>query len=349
MFNIDLITFLASIGVTNGIIISIYFWFRKDSTDSHKVLSLLLFVTSLRIIKNIIVHMRIIDPSLKVEAKVWELLINLGISQQFAIGPLFLFYFKSFLTNSFRIDKSLLYHLLLYLLFIPASFFIKWAFWNNGGLWFTYLHVLLYYVLTFKLFYKKKLDYDIDSIIISWLEKLIIFAGILIIAYSPILFKYLGYVGGAVFYAIGLFFVIITVLREKKLNMKKRYQSSLFTTEEKEKLVIQLESLMNDRRFYRNSKLKLQDIADALQVTINKVSRLINEDLKKSFNDYVNTFRVEEVKSRLLNNKNNDTISTMAYDAGFESISSFNTAFKNIVSKSPSEFRKKNLKNLPES
>ncbi|MCA6447833.1 MAG: AraC family transcriptional regulator, partial [Chitinophagaceae bacterium] len=59
-----------------------------------------------------------------------------------------------------------------------------------------------------------------------------------------------------------------------------------------------------------------------------------------NFNDFINRYRVEEVKKQLQNPKNASlTIMSLAYDAGFNSKATFNRAFKKHTGENPSKYQ----------
>ncbi len=62
------------------------------------------------------------------------------------------------------------------------------------------------------------------------------------------------------------------------------------------------------------------------------------------FNDFINYYRIQDAKKMLLDEDNkNYTISSIAFDTGFSSLSSFNSAFKKIEGKTPSSYRKNSI------
>lgn len=71
------------------------------------------------------------------------------------------------------------------------------------------------------------------------------------------------------------------------------------------------------------------------------LSQIINERLKQNFVDFINTYRVEEAKRKLLApHKSHYSVLAIAEEAGFNSKSSFNSVFKKHARMTPSEFRK---------
>ncbi|NJK95779.1 MAG: AraC family transcriptional regulator [Bacteroidales bacterium] len=97
--------------------------------------------------------------------------------------------------------------------------------------------------------------------------------------------------------------------------------------------------MMNDKKPYLEPKLTLNALAAELNISVNYLSQLINQYQGKNFYDFVNGFRIEEFKSRVLSPKNQHlTILALAFDSGFNSKSSFNLAFKKHTGLTPSEF-----------
>ena len=96
---------------------------------------------------------------------------------------------------------------------------------------------------------------------------------------------------------------------------------------------------MEVEKLYLNPTLSLAEFAKSLQLPQKTVSNHINIGLKKSFNDFVNFYRVEEVKRRL---KTVDiekiTILAIAFDAGFNSKTTFNRIFKHFTGVAPRDF-----------
>lgn len=114
--------------------------------------------------------------------------------------------------------------------------------------------------------------------------------------------------------------------------------------EEHSKLAMALGYLM-ESGFYRNENLTLRRLAARLDVPEHRLSKLINERFGyRNFSDYINQLRIEEASERLL--REQDTpIQNVALDAGYRSLSSFNRAFRQIQSCTPTEFRANNSKN----
>lgn len=91
---------------------------------------------------------------------------------------------------------------------------------------------------------------------------------------------------------------------------------------------------------FRNPELTLPDLAAHVGLTPNAVSACLNAGLGTSFNDFVNGYRLAEVKQRLLTDDVEKlTILGIAYEAGFNSKTTFNRVFKESTGLSPKAYR----------
>lgn len=112
----------------------------------------------------------------------------------------------------------------------------------------------------------------------------------------------------------------------------------------KNKHIIVFEKYIKEEKNYLNSQLSLDMVAEEIGINKSYLSRLINSELSVSFSNYVNQLRVEEMKTYINNpNFSNYTLTSMGLEAGFNSKSSFNKAFKKHTGISPSEYRKTSL------
>ena len=122
---------------------------------------------------------------------------------------------------------------------------------------------------------------------------------------------------------------------------KKKYKQALLDTNEIKKYSKELEQIMMDYKLYLNPDLSLKDLASYLELPANYVSQLLNLGFQKNFSEYVNTYRVNEFKERVLLEENKGiTIMAVAYDSGFNSKTVFNTFFKKIEGTTPNTYLK---------
>lgn len=120
---------------------------------------------------------------------------------------------------------------------------------------------------------------------------------------------------------------------------RKKYPKSGLTEEASGQLLKELKRLMSEEALYRQSDLSIDDLSAKLGVHPNYLSQIINQKEEKNFYDFVNTYRIEEFKRLIANQKNQQfTLLSLAYDCGFSSKSSFNRYFKRATGQTPSEF-----------
>lgn len=101
-----------------------------------------------------------------------------------------------------------------------------------------------------------------------------------------------------------------------------------------------LHALMHDKKIYKNPDLTLNSVASLLEISSNYVSQMINKLSGCNFSDYINNYRIEDVKLKLKNKSfSHYTILSIGLEAGFNSKSTFYSAFKKHTGISPTEFR----------
>ncbi|MEJ8804431.1 helix-turn-helix domain-containing protein [Pontibacter sp. H249] len=105
--------------------------------------------------------------------------------------------------------------------------------------------------------------------------------------------------------------------------------------------------LMKQERLYRKSDLKLNEVASLLQTNVKYVSQLIKLRTGNSFTSFINTYRVEEVKSRIIDEQfRHLTIIAIAEECGFNSKATFNRVFKELEGMSPKAYREQHMKQV---
>jgi AraC-like DNA-binding protein len=123
-------------------------------------------------------------------------------------------------------------------------------------------------------------------------------------------------------------------------DMGKKYERSSLTSDRAEEYADKLRAHMTAQRPHLDAELTLPALAEQLALPPHHVSQIINSRFNSNFFDFVNEYRVEEAK-RLLTDKsrNHYTILAIAQEAGFNSKTSFNTAFKRFAGHTPSAYR----------
>lgn len=135
---------------------------------------------------------------------------------------------------------------------------------------------------------------------------------------------------------------ILATLQEKKVELKA--STNLLSEGEISDALQLIDQGMKEERWFENPLLNLGELAQKLNLTSNKLSWLINEQLGKNFNEYINTCRLQHFKAMALNPKTSHlTILEIAYESGFNSKSVFNAFFKKQVGMTPKSWLKSQI------
>jgi YesN/AraC family two-component response regulator len=103
-----------------------------------------------------------------------------------------------------------------------------------------------------------------------------------------------------------------------------------------------IENIIAKKKLYQNPELTLTDLAKKLETNAAVISKAINQGFGLNFNDFINNFRIEAVKSSFqLGEHKKSTLLGIAFDCGFNSKATFNRAFKKNTGFSPKEFIEK--------
>ena len=103
-----------------------------------------------------------------------------------------------------------------------------------------------------------------------------------------------------------------------------------------------LQEVMVSQKPYLDNELNLPKLADKLAIPAYKLSFLLNNHIGENFATFINKHRAEAAKAILSNPKMTHlTLVQVAYEAGYNSKTVFNTHFKKNIGTSPSAYRKK--------
>jgi AraC-like DNA-binding protein len=140
-------------------------------------------------------------------------------------------------------------------------------------------------------------------------------------------------------YWLGIKGLIVTY--RNKLRNKISASSTLLQPANIQEVVTNLKKAMETDRVFLNPNLNLDILSQHSGIPSKTISSVLNQHLQKSFNEFVNGYRVEEVKRRLQEtSQSNLTILGTALESGFNSKASFQRIFKEMTGISPGEYQK---------
>lgn len=335
------IILLSSIGFLFGVFFSAYLLLlNKHKSHLQLLLGGLLLVLSLRIGKS--VFHNFVDLPIVIK--------NIGLAANLAIGPFLLLYGKV-LMQQYPLQRKDLGH------FLPATIYVVFSAVipnKSGDYWWyvSYTFVILqqggYLAVAMRLVQHWKVAWNHtqhkgfvllwSAISLIWLTYLLIF-----LKWIPV------YLFGALAYSILVIVLGYFVVKEEyPFIQREKYGQSRLSSKQSQQYLSLLQEKMVQDKSYLNPNLSIQDLAKQTDLSTKVISQVINEQLQLNFSAFINTYRIEEAQNRLTAAAFRDyTIASIAYDCGFNSISSFNTTFKAITQQTPSQFRKTALKKTP--
>lgn len=122
---------------------------------------------------------------------------------------------------------------------------------------------------------------------------------------------------------------------------KPNEDTQLIDQKELDQLVEKLKLLMTRDKVFLNPDLNLKLLSNYLGISEKRCSHVLNKGMGSNFNRYVNALRIEAFKERIREGQNKAyTLTSIAYECGFDSKSTFNRVFKSSCGMTPSEFVK---------
>jgi len=102
-----------------------------------------------------------------------------------------------------------------------------------------------------------------------------------------------------------------------------------------------LSTFIEKEKPYLNPELTLGSLAGQLGMSREELSSIINNGFDSRFNDFINGYRIREVKRLIADGKHESfSMLGLAYEAGFNSKATFNRAFRKVENQSPTEYLK---------
>ncbi len=324
-----------------GVILSLFFGLfllnnRKQQPKANIFLSIYLLAFGLRIGKSLFYNYFPID----------EVIRNVFLGVLLTIGPSIWFYTKYLSKPDLLYKRScILVHYVLALLYVLFS----WTIPNDGTLIaklfysFLIVHMLSYAFVSLVWLLRQPKSVIPNQSIKQWLFYFIGATVFMLLVYFMVgnhIVPY--YLGTAFLFSTVIIFFGIYTLKNPflfKVN-KKKYSNSSLDYHESVRQVGQLDRLMKNEKLFLNPDLTLAKTSARLEISSKQLSQAINQVHNINYSQYVANFRVEEAKRLLhLTEYANYKISTIAYDSGFNSISSFNATFKKLAKTTAIEYR----------
>ncbi len=154
-------------------------------------------------------------------------------------------------------------------------------------------------------------------------------------------------------FVLPILLVVVSRLLERRAKTKEmlkifqedsRYKTHMLTPKIVKKYMLELLTVMKEEKPYLDPNMTVTKLAKRLGVSKEHISQTVNQCFYMNFNQFLNKYRIEEAKERLKDPKESQyVVFKIALDVGFNSKSTFNTAFKKFTGMNPSQYREKYL------
>lgn len=363
-FEISPIQLITICSVINGFVFAVLLFEKKENRQANRFLSLTILSMCLTFTPFIL------------DVSIWnayQWLAWLPFSLSYWIGPAFYFYIKSLTEAPDSFRKKDLWHFSPIILNYLHSIYHASVGKTNPWPWFHHvaeflesaaiLSVMIYMIFSFSLVksYQRSLLNNVSNtemIDLRWVNRFIfVIAGLCVLI---MVFLTTSMIAGGrytlqewddprafalLIYAGVLYWLSISGFKQAQT------QRIIYLGEANEQeqgnhseVIQKLSSAIESNKLYRNPELSLSDLSRSVDISERVISNAINQELGKNFFQFINEYRIEEVKERL-KDPNNDhlKILSLAFDAGFNSKATFNRVFKSYTGQTPKDYKSKNI------
>ena len=128
----------------------------------------------------------------------------------------------------------------------------------------------------------------------------------------------------------------------QKSTIESQKEATLISFKEMQAIVSRLDTYVKNSEIFMDKHLTIASVAEALKIHPKRISLSINKICEENFNSYINRFRIEKAEKMLMDrNLKNLSIEGIGTEVGFQSKSTFYTAFRKITGTTPNRYKEK--------
>ena len=357
--NLTLIQLVTICAIANGFVFAFLLLEKKENRQANRFLSLL------------IVSMCLTFTPYMLDPQVWHTirwLAWLPFSLSYWIGPAFYFYVRLLTGSSPRLQKKDLWHFSPIVLNYLHSIYHLSVGNSNPWPWFHHVSELLESAAIISILiymgvsYRKIISYQrflmanistIDHIDLQWIKRIIVVLVASFLSILVFLAVSSGLFGKEVFdewdtsrslvlllYAGVLYWLSVNGFKQSQTLQLSPIDPMEQPDEASSSVAKSIQALLEEEHLYRNSALSLADLSKHSGLSERSISEAINGELGKNYFQFINEYRVREIKEKLTDPKNDHLkIFSLAMDSGFNSKASFNRIFKSYTGLTPKNFK----------
>jgi len=324
--------FFAMLGAFMGLGLASVLWWRAKGEPTQRWLSLLVLAVGVRTGKSVVFHFWPDIP---------RIALQLGLTACFLIGPCLYFLIRSTQGNTPAASRVDRWHITaLVIITLAVNLFLPYT--GNDVLWRSLItpginHAWLAYLLlaTAEVYrHRTRLARSPSGPLL--LGALV---GIWLIWTAYYTAGYTSYIVGALCFTFVLASSVLVYLRLRSGQAPiEPYQDRRIPTDEAATQLTALAELMARERLHLDPSLTLPRLARRMGVPQTRLSQVLNADNQTSFKQYLAQLRVAEARSLLLQVPVKP-LEIVASEAGFQSMSTFHSAFKKHEGITPAAYR----------
>lgn len=137
-----------------------------------------------------------------------------------------------------------------------------------------------------------------------------------------------------------VYYLMYLLIKAPK-SAKDKYRFSDISKDKSNEIYQMINQRIKENELFLDPDITSVTISRKLNLPINTFSQVINQNTNSNFRDFINSFRIQKAKDSIIKkSRKGFTISNIAFDCGFNSLSAFNRAFKKATNMTPTEFIK---------
>ncbi len=318
----------AGIAVAMALFLASYLAFiRKDDPIKNGLLGFLFVAVALRIGKSIIFYILYDMAAVGLAAGF------LGLA---SIGPLLLVYISESVNKYPKLNLNQLLHLVIPVLGAIGCFvfaetpYVSLLYQSATAVLFMYLAASwkLHLVREHK---QQRLE--------SWNKNLLLSVSIILVAliYQHVTDEMSDYMVGSGIAAVGIYWFLIAALKSPIVFLKNE------GAELPHEILNKVRFAFEEDEVFKTSGITITNLSKHLDLPAYQLTKAIKLLYNKSFPESVNSFRIKEMKTKLLAEEGYNKIETLAYEVGFNTPSAFYAAFKKHTGMSPKEYQQRQV------
>ncbi|MFZ1291181.1 MAG: helix-turn-helix domain-containing protein [Melioribacteraceae bacterium] len=365
----EIITYIFAIGVAQAFFLFFVLWKKKENSFANKFLAMTMLVFAVDLFGGVLF--------LSSYLKYFPWFLGLNNSLPYLYGPLIYLYIIFLIHKQESFETKNFFHFIPFFIvqlygifffyFEGAEYQLSMIDFSKDPPWhivlvgslipfvgFFYMVLTVIVTINYNKQIKNKFSY-VEKIDFSWLIYMVL--GTVSIWLIVFLSYFLGMIYGQGFQANLLIYITISIFlytlafksykqpeiaKVENEEMGSYKKSGLSDEKAEEHLKLLLQTMKVDKP-YLDPKLSLNQLAEKVGISTHNLSEIINTKIEQNFYDFINSYRVEEVKRLITEDKDGKyNLLAHGFEAGFTSKSAYYSAFKKFTNKTPAQFRNEN-------